>query len=141
MALRDDEGRRLEVELLETCHVYTALQTMPVKTDRTDARGIAQLMRLGWFRAVHCKPPAAQETRAVLTARKLVQSKLHDTEMCLRGILRGFGLKVGQTTSNRFAQRIDELVSGHPTRQFIAKSLCLRRMKCSWASFVSSRSM
>ena len=111
------------VELLETRHVHTALQTMPVKTDRNDARGMAQLMRLGWFRAVHCKSPAAQETRAVLTARKLVQSKLHDTEMCLRGILRGFGLKVGPTTSNRFAQRIDELVSGHPTLQFIAKSL------------------
>jgi transposase len=51
----------------------------------------------------------------VLTVRKLVKSMLHDTEMCLRGILRGFGLKVGPTTSNCFAQRIDELVSGHPT--------------------------
>jgi transposase len=50
---------------------------MPVKTDRKDARGIAQLMRLGWFRPVHCKSVSAQETRALLTARKLVQSKLH----------------------------------------------------------------
>ena len=44
----------LAVELLETRHVKTALSTMPVKTDRNDARGIAQLMRLGWFRPVHC---------------------------------------------------------------------------------------
>ena len=66
----------LAVELLETRHVRTALQTMPVKTDRNDARGIAQLMRLGWFRPVHCKSLAAQETRALLTACKLVQSKL-----------------------------------------------------------------
>ena len=44
---------------------------MPVKTDRKDARGIAQLMRLGWFRPVHCKSLPAQETRAMLTARKL----------------------------------------------------------------------
>jgi transposase len=100
----------LAAELLETRHVHTALQTMPVKTDRNDARGIAQLMRLGWFRPVHCKSMAARETRALLTARKLVQSKLYDIEMSLRGILRGFGLKVGPTTPNRFADRIEELV-------------------------------
>jgi transposase len=63
----------LAVELLETRHVRNALKTMPVKTDRNDARGIAQLMRLGWFRPVHCKSMAAQETRALLSARKLVQ--------------------------------------------------------------------
>ena len=44
---------------------------------------------------------AAQEVRALLTARKLVQSKLYDIEMSLRGILRGFGLKVGPTTSKQ----------------------------------------
>jgi hypothetical protein len=38
-------------------------------------------MPLGWFRAVHCKSQASQETRALLTARKLVQSKLYDVEM------------------------------------------------------------
>ena len=84
----------LAVELLETRHVRKALETMPVKSDRNDARGIAQLMRLGWFRPVHCKSIGAQETRAVLTARKLVQSKLRDIENSLRGILRSFGLKV-----------------------------------------------
>jgi len=88
----------LAVELLETRHVRDAFKAMPVKTDRKDARGIAQLMRLGWFRSVHCKSLPAQETRALLTARKLVQSKHHDTEMSLRGILRGFGLKVGKTS-------------------------------------------
>jgi transposase len=45
----------LTVELLETRHVRAAFKAMPVKTDRNDARGIAQLMRLGWFREVHCK--------------------------------------------------------------------------------------
>jgi transposase len=113
----------LAVELLETRHVRDAFKAMPVKTDRKDARGIAQLMRLGWFRPVHCKSLEAQETRAILTARKLVQSKLHDIEMSLRGTLRGFGLKVGRTTSNRFAARINELVEGHPSLQVIATAL------------------
>ena len=117
----------LAVELLETRHVRTALKTMPVKSDRNDARGIAQLMRLGWFRPVHCKSMAAQETRALLTARKLMQAKLHDIEMSLRGILRGFGLKVGPTTPARFEGRIRELVAGHPSLEAIAAGLLAAR--------------
>jgi transposase len=113
----------LAVELLETRHVRNALKTMPVKTDRKDARGIAELMRLGWHRPVHCKSMAAQETRALLTTRHLVQSKLHDVEMSLRGTLRGFGLKVGKTTPRRFEARILELVAGHPSLEVIAKTL------------------
>lgn len=113
----------LVVELLETRHVRDAFKAMPVKSDRNDARGIAQLMRLGWFRPVHCKSLSAQETRATLTARKLVQSKLRDMENSLRGILRGFGLKVGKTTERGFAGRIKELVADHPHLDTIADSL------------------
>jgi transposase len=118
----------LAVELLETRHVRNAVKTMPVKTDRNDARGIAQLMRLGWFRPVHCKSMAAQETRALLAARKLVQIKLHDVELSLRGILRGFGLKVGPTTPARFEGRICELVAGHPSLETIADGLLAVRV-------------
>ena len=117
----------LAVELLETRHVRNAFKIMPVKTDRKDARGIAELMRLGWFRPVHCKSLPAQEMRALLTARKLLQTKLHDMEMSLRGILRGFGLKVGKTTPLRFAARIEELVAGHATLAAIAAALLAAR--------------
>lgn len=117
----------LPVELLETRHVRDAFKAMPVKTDRNDARGIAQLMRLGWFRPVHCKSLPAQELRAVLTARKLVQGKRHDIEMSLRGILRGFGLKVGPTTPRSFEGRVRQLVEGHPTLLAIADALLLAR--------------
>jgi len=113
----------LAVELLETRHVRNAFKTMAVKTDRKDARGIAELMRVGWFRPVHCKSMGAQETRVILNARTLVQSKLHDIEASLRGMLRGFGLKVGPTTANRFGGRIKELVSEHPTLQIVAAAL------------------
>jgi transposase len=113
----------LAVELLETRHVHDAFKAMPVKTDRNDARGIAQLMRLGWFRPVHCKSMAAQEVRVVLTARKLVQAKLRDVENGLRGLLRGFGLKVGKTSTTGFAARVQELVSGHPSLEAVAAAL------------------
>jgi transposase len=113
----------LAVELLETRHVRNAFKIMPVKTDRKDARGIAELMRLGWFRPVHCKSMEAQETRAMLTARKLVQKGLHEVESSLRGILRGFGLKVGKTTAVQFEARIRELVAGHPSLETVATSM------------------
>jgi transposase len=117
----------LPVELLETRHVRDAFKAMPVKTDRKDARGIAQLLRLGWFRPVHCKSVSAQETRALLTARKLLQTKHHDVEMSLRGVLRGFGLKVGRTTPRSFAERIRELVEGHATLTVVAEALLAAR--------------
>src|ERR1700726_1895741 len=113
----------LAVELLETRHGRNAFKTMPVKTDRKDARGIADLMRLGWFRPGHCKSMDAQEARAILTARKQMQSKVHDIEMSLRGILRGFGLKVGKTTPKTFDGRIRELAAGHPTLETVAAGM------------------
>src|ERR1700739_3960013 len=61
----------LAVELLETRHVSDAFKAMPVKSDRNDARNIAQLMRLGWFRPVHCKSMGAQEIRGVRQGRRL----------------------------------------------------------------------
>ena len=98
--------------LLETRHVKAALSAMVVKTDRKDARGIAQLLRMGWYRPVHCKSPPAQEVRALLVGRKLLQGKLVDVELSIRGILRGFGLKLGEVSKGRFAARVRELIAG-----------------------------
>jgi transposase len=117
----------LPVELLETRHVRDAFKAMAVKTDRKDARGIAQLLRLGWFRPVHCKSAPAQETRVLLSARKLLQAKRIDVEMSLRGLLRGFGLKVGPTTARSFAGRIRELVERHPCLTAVAEALLAAR--------------
>lgn len=59
----------------------------------------------------------------MLTARKLIQSKLRDVENNVRGILRGFGLKVGKTTPRGFAGRIHELVVGHANLKMVAAGL------------------
>ena len=129
----------LAVELLETRHVRKAFEAMPVKSDRNDARGIAQLMRFGWFRPVHCKSLAAQELRAMLTARKLVQSKLRDMENSLRGILRGFGLKVGHTTPRSLP---DGSANWWRAKRILRRSRrrCWRCMRCCCASSTVSRS-
>lgn len=62
---------------------------------RRDARGIAQLLRFGWDRAVHAKSASSHELCALLTARKLIQNKLLDIESGIHGVLHGCGLKVG----------------------------------------------
>lgn len=113
--------------LLETRHVKAALSAMTVKTDRRDARGIAQLLRLGWYRSVHAKSVSAQEVRALLTARKLVQAKLLDVESGIRGLLRGFGLKVGAISRGRFDLRIRELVEGQTILETVVGSMLRAR--------------
>src|ERR671914_495666 len=109
--------------LIETRHVKAALKAMTVKTDRNDARGMAQLMRMGWFRPVHVKTLLAQEIRALLTARKLLVEKLRDVDNSLRGILRGFGLKVGRVGKAGFAGRIRELVAGQAMLEAVVESM------------------
>jgi len=94
---------------------------MTVKTDRKDARGIAQLIRMGWFRPVHAKSIGAQEIRALLVARKQLLGRLIDVELSIREILRGFGLKVGPVTRKNFEARIRELVAGQATSMLSAR--------------------
>jgi transposase len=100
---------------IETRHTKAALGAMPVKTDRGDARGIAQLMRTGWFRAVHVKTRQSQEWRLLLTQRRLLVNKLVDVEAEIRGTLRGFGLKMGRIGRAGFDARVRELLDDQPT--------------------------
>ena len=113
--------------LIETRHVKAALKAMTVKADRNDARGMAQLMRMGWFRPVHAKAPMVQEIRALLTARKLLVAKLRDVKSSIRGILRGFGLKVGVVSKGKFEARIRELVTGQVMLERVAEPLLRAR--------------
>jgi len=117
----------LPVVLLETRHVKAALSAMIVKTDRKDARGIAQLLRMGWYRPVHCKSLPAQEVRALLAGRKLLQSKLLDVELSIRGLLRGFGLKMGHVSKGRFAARVEGLITGHAMLEQVIGAMLVAR--------------
>ena len=81
-------------------------------SDRNDARGFAQMMRVNLFRPVHVKTPMSQKRRALLNARKLLQEKAIAIENDIRGLLRNFGLKVGAVGTVRFEQRIRELLAG-----------------------------
>src|SRR6204780_2019474 len=100
----------LPVICVETRHMQAVLKAQINKTDRNDARGIAQMIRVGLYRPVHVKTLRSQKLRMLLTHRKLLQSKAIAIENNLRGTLRNFGLKVGMVGKVKFEARIQELV-------------------------------
>src|SRR5262249_3033849 len=102
----------LPVICVETRHMRAALRAQINKTDRNDARGLAQMMRVGLYRPVHVKTLRSQKLRVLLTHRKLLQSKAIAMENDLRATLRNFGLKVGTIGPVKYEMRIRELAGG-----------------------------
>jgi transposase len=117
----------LPVICVETRHMRAVLQAQINKTDRNDARGMAQMMRAGLYRPVHVKTLRSQKLRMLLTHRKLLQSKAIAIENDLRGTLRNFGLKVGIVGKLRFETRIRELVENLPDLAILVEPLLLVR--------------
>lgn len=111
------------VSVMEARHVRAAFAAMRVKTDRHDARGIAQLVRLGWFKRVHVKSLDAQETRALLTVRTFLVEKVTATENSLRAALRNFGLKMGSVTRRTWEARARELAEGNEVLEGIVEAM------------------
>ena len=117
----------LPVICVETRHMRAVLQAQINKTDRNDARGIAQMMRVGLYRPVHVKTLRSQKLRMLLTHRKLLQSKAIAIENDLRGTLRNFGLKVGMAGATKFEGRIKELIENLPDLAVLVEPLLVVR--------------
>jgi transposase len=83
-----------EVVCMEARQVKAALSAMRNKTDKNDARGIAQLLRSGWYSQVHIKSMASHRIRALLSSRKAVLCKCIDLEQEVRGLFKVFGIKL-----------------------------------------------
>ena len=117
----------LPVICVETRHMRAVLKAQINKTDRNDARGIAQMMRVGLYRSVHVKTLRSQKLRMLLTHRKLLQSKAIAIDNDLRGTLRNFGLKVGVVGTVKFETRIKELVVNLPDLAVLVEPLLVVR--------------
>jgi transposase len=76
----------LRVVSIETRHAQRFLSSRPNKTDRSDARGIADMMRLGHFRAVHVKSKESQLLRTTLIARRKCVDHMLAIEDTIRGL-------------------------------------------------------
>ena len=112
---------------VETRHMRAVLKAQINKTDRNDARGMAQMMRAGIYRPVHVKTLRSQKLRMLLTHRKLLQSKAIAIDNDLRGTLRNFGLKVGMVGTVKFEARIRELVADIPDLAMLVEPMLIVR--------------
>src|SRR3984957_320762 len=117
----------LPVICVETRHMRALLKAQINKTDRNDARGMAQMMRAGLYRPVHVKTLRSQKLRMLLTHRKPLQSKAIAIDNDLRGTLRNFGLKVGVVGTVKFEARIKELVESFPDLAELVEPLLIVR--------------
>lgn len=117
----------LPVICIETRHAKAFLKAQVNKTDRNDARGIAQMMRVSLYRPVHVKTVESQQRRALLRARKLLQEKAIAVENDIRGLLRNFGLKVGIVGGGKFEARIFDLIADLPELDEVIRVLLATR--------------
>jgi transposase len=86
-----------DVVCMEARQVNAALSAMRNKTDKNDARGIAQVLRTGWFSPVHMKSRESHGVRALLSTRKALLKKTMDLANEVRGLLKIFGIRLPKT--------------------------------------------
>lgn len=89
-----------EIVCMEARQVSAALSAMRNKTDKTDAKGIAQILRTGWFSPVHMKSREAHGLRALLSTRKALLKKTMDLANEVRGLLKIFGVCLPRTVKH-----------------------------------------
>ena len=89
-----------EVICLEARQVSAALSAMRNKTDKNDARGIAQILRTGWYSRVHVKSMESHLIRALLSSRKTILKKCVDLENEIRGLIRLLGIRLPGTLNH-----------------------------------------
>ena len=100
-----------DVVCMEARHVSAALSAMRNKTDRNDARGIAQVVRSGWYRPVHMKSAGSHHVRTLLASRKAVLRRCIDLENEIRGLLKVFGIRLPPSLAHhRFAQTVRPII-------------------------------
>ena len=104
----------LPVLCLETRHAHRALSARTNKTDRNDARGLAELMRVGWYREAWVRGASAQAVRSLLLGRRLLLQTRRTLENTLRGAVKRFGLITTKTAGRGFPRRVAALVNEDP---------------------------
>src|SRR5690606_32985007 len=105
-------SQELPAICIETRTANATMKTMPNKTDRNDARALAQIMRTGWYRQVHVKSRQCRLWRSLLVARRTVLSQMRSIENVVRSMLREAGVKLGLPSRTAFAGRVRELAGG-----------------------------
>lgn len=111
---------RLDMICIEARHAHAVMAAAQVnKNDRHDAQALTQLVRTGWYRAVHVKSYTAHQLRAVLGARAQLVGMVTRVSNYIRGVMKIFGLLVVGARGTAFAARVEELAVDRPEVQSI----------------------
>jgi transposase len=98
---------------IESRQAYQALKTLAThKTDRNDARGLAQLARTGFFKPVHVKSLPSHAVRALIMARKKLVGQRITLENQIRGLAVVFGVRLPRGLSPVFVKEVIAMSDG-----------------------------
>lgn len=117
----------LPIVLIDARHAHGLLKNQRNKTDKNDARGIAEMMRAGTYKAVHVKSAASQDIRMLLTARTMLTSKAHDIANFIHGVLLGAGLKLARLQRRTYEVRVRALIAENPSVRSLVETLLAAR--------------
>lgn len=99
------------VVCIDARHAHGVLKAQRIKSDRNDARGLAQMARTGWHRTTHVKSEASLSIRISVQGRKQLVRQRCDLENHIRGILKSFGIKLGIVTALNFPEKVLAAIS------------------------------
>jgi transposase len=102
---------------MESRHAHRALSMRLNKTDENDARGLADLMRVSWFKSVHSRTLVSQYTRSMLLADRRLFDTKRQFENQLRNVMKVFGCILGTTAGRGFMRRVEVACSNDPVVQ------------------------
>ena len=117
------KAAELPVICVDARHAKAALSLKVNKTDANDALGLAQIMRVGWYREVSVKGLDCQAVRALLVARAQIVSQITTLKNCVRGILKTFGRVLPKGLRSQFPRRVRAAIEGHPVIEAIIEPM------------------
>ncbi|MER8474277.1 IS110 family transposase [Mesorhizobium sp. M1328] len=122
----------LPVVCIDARHAKAALSVRMNKSDENDARGLAELVRVGWYREVKVKSAESQATRSMLVVRSRLVEIRRDLENQTRSMLKEYGLQFSRSIGSQFRRKVWELVAdGHPLRLLVQALLSVHEQVCS----------
>ena len=105
--------RGLPAIVIDARHAYAALSARTNKSDRNDARGLAELMRTGFYREVQVRSEEADHLRVLLNARARIVRMIGDVQNQLRGVMRERGMRLRRAVGPMYRQRVREAIAAN----------------------------
>lgn len=115
--------RAIEAICMDARKLSPILELKINKTDKNDARGIAEALRSGMYTRVHCKPEESIDRAILLTSRRaLVEQQTH-LKNTVRGLLKGYGIRLGAISAKKFSSAVMKRIEGY-------KGIVVLSLKC-----------